>query len=109
LFAFGDCESYSIPLSFHFLGWSVTVTSTIEDISGSSTPLGTTTCKYSVKAVKGYSMTYTSAFVGVAALCMSAAAFFHRKRRVAKIDLLTEEDRAVTGSFEMMSDRSVAV
>jgi hypothetical protein len=87
------------------LGYTVTVKSSFLDESGSAY----FTCTASAKAIKGYTLTWSMAVMGLAALVMGGATYYQRQRRVAKIDLLTEEENAVAGNFEMMGDRGVTV
>jgi len=82
----------------------VTITTVIYDNDG---VYDETTCTNSISAKSSSQMAWTGALLGVAALCMGTAAYMRRKRRLGKIDLITEEERAVTGDFEMMTDRGI--
>jgi len=87
-------------------GWWAQITTVIYDKQDSYSP---TVCTSTISAKNRTTVAATSAVLVMVALCMGAAGYMHRKRRVAKINLATEEERAVTGEFEMMSDRAVAV
>jgi hypothetical protein len=88
-------------------GWSLKVTAYLED--NNNNEIGTTKCTFSVAAVQGYTTTYTGfAALGMASLVL--ALYVRKKRRVGRINLLDEEDKATpSGNFEMMTEKKVIV
>lgn len=109
-----DTGDYSIDTSLEvpgkpkdlMSGWSLKVTAYLED---NNNEIGTTKCTFSVAAVQGYTTTYTGfAALGMASLVL--ALYVRKKRRVGRINLLDEEDKAApSGNFEMMTENKVIV
>lgn len=87
-------------------GYSVSVTTTIQDYSDGSVY---SVCENSISTQANYTATWTGAFVGAALLVAGVTACMARRRKTAVIDLASEEERAISGNFEMMSDTGVTV